>query len=65
MLKFQTYPRVNKFPITSHSEVMISEGDLVYPIIVTKGKLLCTAAISLILNDAVIEVLTLDFSESF
>ena len=65
MLKFQTYSRVNKFPIINHSEVMISdEGDHVYPIIVTKGKLLCTAAISLILNDAVIEVLTLDFSES-
>ena len=45
---------------------MISdEGDHVYPIIVTEGKLLCTAAISLIINDAVTEVLTLDFSESF
>ena len=65
MLKFQTYPRVNKFPITNHSEVMISdEGDHVYPIIVTDGKLLCTAAINLIVNDAVIEVMTQDFSES-
>ena len=52
--------------ITSHSEEKISEGgDHVYPIIVTKGKLLCTAAISLLVNDAVTEVVTQNFSESF
>ena len=65
MLKFQTYPQANKSDITSHSEVMISdEGDYAYPIIITKIKLLCTAAISLILNDAIINVVTQNFSES-
>ena len=65
MLKFQTYPRDDISNITNHSEVMISgRGDHVYPIIVTESKLLCTVAISLIANDAVLDVLTLDFSES-
>ena len=65
MLKFQTYPRDDVSNITNHSEVMISgRGDHVYAIIViTEGKLLCTAAISLIANDVVIKVLNLNFSE--
>ena len=64
MLKFQTYPRDNVSNITDHSEVMISgRGDHVFPIIVTKSKVLCTAAISLIANDAVFGVLNLNFSE--
>ena len=51
--------------ITDHSEVLVSGGgDHVYPIIVTEGKRLCIAAISLIANDAVIKVLSLNFSES-
>ena len=64
MLKFQTYPRDNISNITDHSEVLVSgRGDHVYPIIVTKSKVLCTVVISLITNDAVFEVLNLNFSE--
>ena len=64
MLKFQTYPREDVSNITDHLEVIVSEGgDHVYPIIVTEGKLLFIAAISLIVNDAVIKVLNLNFSE--
>ena len=64
-LKFQTYPRDDLSNITDHSEVLISgRGDHVYPIIVTEGKRLFTAAISLIANDAVLKVLNLNFSES-
>ena len=64
MLNFQTYPRDDVSNITDHSEVLVSgRGDHVYPITVAKGKLLCTAAISLIANDAVIKVLNLNFSE--
>ena len=65
MLKFQTYPQDDVSNITDHSEVIVSgRGDHVFPIIVTKSKVLCTAAISLIANEAVIKVLNLDFSES-
>ena len=64
MLKFQTYPREDISNIIDHSEVLVSgRGDHVYPIIVTESKLLFTAAISLIANDAVIRVLNLNFSE--
>ena len=64
MLKFQTYPRDDVSNITDHSEVLVSgRGDHVYPIIITGGKLLCTAAISLIANGAVVNVLNLNFSE--
>ena len=65
MLKFQTYPRDDVSIITDHSVVLVSgRGDHVYPIIVTESKQLCIAAISLIVNDAVIKVLNLNFSES-
>ena len=65
MLKFQTYPRDDISNITDHSEEMISGGGYhVYLIIVTESKQLCTVAISLIANGAVIKVLNLDFSES-
>ena len=66
MLKFQTYPQDDVSNITDHSEVLVSgRGDHVYPIIVTEEKQLCTAAISLIANDAVVNVLNLNFSEFF
>ena len=65
MLKFQTYPRDDVSNITNHSEVLVSgRGDHVYPIIVTEEKQLCTVAISLIVNEAVVNELNLDFSES-
>ena len=64
LLKFQTYPRDNTSNIADHSEVMVSgSGDHVYPIIITESKQLFTAAISLIANEAVFEVLNLNFSE--
>ena len=65
MLKFQTYPRDDVSNITDHSEVLVyGRGDHIYPIIVTERKLLCTVAISLIANDAILKVLNLNFSES-
>ena len=64
VLKFQTYPRDDVSNITDQSEVIVSgRGDRVFPIIVSKSKVLCTVAISLIANDAVFEVLNLNFSE--
>ena len=64
MLKFQTYPRDDVSNITDHSEVLVSgRGDHVYPIIITESKQLLTVAISLIANDAVVNVLNLNFSE--
>ena len=64
MLKFQTYPRDDVSNITDHSEVLVSgRGDYVYPIIVTEEKQLCIAAISLIANDTLFEVLNLNLSE--